>query len=170
MKTPSSGMLCRVALVRTDVSEELRAFFIRVTRIGELWTTVSVTSNRRTLRTLVFLRSVRRLSVTASVVPSSPILVTLMKKALSSYETSVLTGITRRNIPEYAILRRIVCWQVSTFRTNLLTHFKVDYTEEWNGSCEMLVPTYQTAMASINCMRNNIPNQVPNPTPSSRGA
>jgi hypothetical protein len=34
----SSGMLRRVALVRTDVSEELSAFFIRVTRIGELGT------------------------------------------------------------------------------------------------------------------------------------
>jgi hypothetical protein len=33
---------------------------------------------------LVFLRSLRRLLVTASVVPSSPILVTLMKEALSS--------------------------------------------------------------------------------------
>jgi hypothetical protein len=32
----SSGMLGRVALVRTDVSEELRASFIRVTRIGDL--------------------------------------------------------------------------------------------------------------------------------------
>jgi hypothetical protein len=32
----SSGMLHPVALVRTDVSEELSASFIRVTRIGEL--------------------------------------------------------------------------------------------------------------------------------------
>jgi hypothetical protein len=46
----SSGMLRRVALVRTDVSEELRASFIRVTRIGELGTTLAVTSSRRTLR------------------------------------------------------------------------------------------------------------------------
>jgi hypothetical protein len=43
-------MLRRVALVRTDVSEELSAFFIKVTRIGELGTTLAVTNNRRTLR------------------------------------------------------------------------------------------------------------------------
>jgi hypothetical protein len=43
-------MLRRVALVRTDVSEELRASFIRVTRIGELGTTLAVTSNRRIFR------------------------------------------------------------------------------------------------------------------------
>jgi hypothetical protein len=36
----SSWMLCRVALVRTDSSEELSASFIRVTRIGELGTTL----------------------------------------------------------------------------------------------------------------------------------
>jgi hypothetical protein len=46
----SSGMLRRVALVRTYVSEELSASFIRVTRIGELGTTLAVTNNRRTLR------------------------------------------------------------------------------------------------------------------------
>jgi hypothetical protein len=42
-------MLRRVALVRTDVSEELTASIIRVTRIGELGTTQAATSNRRTL-------------------------------------------------------------------------------------------------------------------------
>jgi hypothetical protein len=46
----SSGMLRRVALVRTDVSEELSASFIRATRIGEIGTTLAVTSNRRKLR------------------------------------------------------------------------------------------------------------------------
>jgi hypothetical protein len=45
----SSAMLRRVALVRTDVSEELGASIIRVTRIGELGT-LAVTTNRRTLR------------------------------------------------------------------------------------------------------------------------
>jgi hypothetical protein len=53
----SSWVLRRVGLVRTDVSEELSVSFIRVTRIGELGTTL----------------------VIASVVPSSQILVTLMK-------------------------------------------------------------------------------------------
>jgi hypothetical protein len=53
----SSGMLLLVALVRTDVSEELSASIIRVTRFGELGITLAVTSNRRTLRinTKVFL-------------------------------------------------------------------------------------------------------------------
>jgi hypothetical protein len=45
----SSGMLRRLALVRTDVSEELSASSIRVTRIGELGRVLAVTSNRRKL-------------------------------------------------------------------------------------------------------------------------
>jgi hypothetical protein len=43
----SSAMLRDVALVRTDVSEELGVFFIRVTKIGELGTTLAVTSKLR---------------------------------------------------------------------------------------------------------------------------
>jgi hypothetical protein len=69
-----SGMLRRVALVRADVSEELGASIIWVTRIGELGTTLAVTS-------------VRRLLVTANIVLSSPILVTLTMEELISSET-----------------------------------------------------------------------------------
>jgi hypothetical protein len=87
---PFSGMLRRVDLVRTDVSEELSASFISVTRIGELGTTLAVTSDRRTLRRNIKLRLVR-----ANVVPSSLNPVTLMMEALNSFETSVRTRATR---------------------------------------------------------------------------
>jgi hypothetical protein len=70
-----SGMLLRVALVRTEVSEELSASFIRVTGIG--------------IQRVLFL--VHRIFVT-------------LMEARSSSETSVLTRATWRNIPEDTIL------------------------------------------------------------------
>jgi hypothetical protein len=42
---PPSGIMRHVTLIRTDVSEERIASIIRVARIGELGTTLAVTSN-----------------------------------------------------------------------------------------------------------------------------
>jgi hypothetical protein len=72
-------MLRHVALVRTVVSEELSASFIH---------------------------GVRWLPLTASAVPSSPILVTLMKEALSSSKSQFLQephGVTSQKTPFFTV-------------------------------------------------------------------
>jgi hypothetical protein len=61
-------MLRRVDLVATDVSEERSASIIKVTRIGELETTLAVT------------------------VPSTPIVVTMMMEAIHSCKTNSHTA------------------------------------------------------------------------------
>jgi hypothetical protein len=54
-----------------------------------------------------FSHSLLQLLVTANVVPSSPIIVTLMMKTIRSFYISVLTRATRRNIPGDGILQGI---------------------------------------------------------------
>jgi hypothetical protein len=108
----SSGMLRRVALVGTDVSEERIASIIRVAKIVEPGTSLAVISNRSTLRRntstvssrVACLRSVIQLLVTANV-PSSSILVTLLTGAIRFPETSLFTRFTRRSLPEDGILQ-----------------------------------------------------------------
>jgi hypothetical protein len=77
-------MLRRVALVRTDVSEELSASIVRVTRIGVLGTALAVTN----------------------VVPSSSVLVTFTMEALSSSENRFLQepyGVTSQKTPFFIV-------------------------------------------------------------------
>jgi hypothetical protein len=106
-------MVRRVALVRTDVSQEASASIITVTRTGELGTMLVVTSNRRRLRrNTKFLRSQLRLLVRAKF-PSSPILVTMMMDVLLSSEAphgvnipedSILHSYRRENLQSYIAL------------------------------------------------------------------
>jgi hypothetical protein len=72
---PSSGTCRRVAHLRTDVSEERIASITRVKIYKDKY--------------IVFHRSVLQFLVTANVVPSSPILSTLMMEAIPSERASV---------------------------------------------------------------------------------
>jgi hypothetical protein len=96
-------MLRRVAIVRTDVSEERSASINKGKRIGELGTMLT--------ELLLFLSIVRRMLVTANVVPSSTILVALMMEALRSSETSVLTRASRRITLEDGILHNLLVYR-----------------------------------------------------------
>jgi hypothetical protein len=81
LRMSSSGILRRVALLRTDVSEERIASITRATAIGELEITLAVARNRSTQ-------------------PSSPVFLTLMMDTICSSESSVLTRPTWCNIQE----------------------------------------------------------------------
>jgi hypothetical protein len=130
-------MLRRVARVRIDVPEELSASIIKMTRIGELGTTLAVISNRR---------RVRRLLVNGYV-PTSPILVILMIKALSTSGTSILTRATRRNIQEDAILRGELLFS-NSFPLRSASH--TDYFED-------RIPRFisRTVFATISCFSSS---------------
>jgi hypothetical protein len=86
-------MLPRVALVRTDVSEELSASFIMVTRIGELGTTLAVSSNRRTLRRVLTRATWRN-------IPEDAIPHSHRRENLKSYTVIHLSNIQMSPLPQ----------------------------------------------------------------------
>jgi hypothetical protein len=97
-------MLRRVDIVRTDDSEERTAPPISVTAVC---------------------------LVTANVVPSSAILVTLMMEATRSSETSVLTTAAGRNIPEDDILHSHCCGHLKSYIGIFLIYDRSMETEEY---------------------------------------
>jgi hypothetical protein len=77
----SSGMLRRVALVRTDVSEEPSASFIRVARIGELGTTLAQLATDAWVLTIATRRNI----------PEDTILYRHRRENLKSYQGGYFT-------------------------------------------------------------------------------
>jgi hypothetical protein len=96
-----------VALERIDLSEEHIATIIRVKIIGEIGTTLAVTSN---LSTLPSNESVLRFLVTANVVPSSPILFLQEPHGVTSQKTAsfIVTAVKTLNLHSINRLGSIV--------------------------------------------------------------
>jgi hypothetical protein len=115
------GMLRRVALVRTDVSEKRIYSVIRVTRIDEVGKTLVFTRNRRTLRKNL----------------------TLMMEALSSSETSALTRAIQRNISRNDILH-------NHRRDNLKSYMDICRFRQWPLYCSHL-PTPNSHLPPATC-------------------
>jgi hypothetical protein len=149
---PSSGILHRVTLVVTDVSEERSVSNVRVTRDGGIGITLGVSSNGSTLRRNTFL----------------PIHVTLTMEAIYSSETSVLTRARQHHIPNGSILQLLprsydhrsdlhpLCAHRGNHRTRgrVVPVWTVDSAclpgpkLNWTYVCERLIVSYHTLITA----------------------
>jgi enoyl-[acyl-carrier-protein] reductase (NADH) len=113
-----------VDLVRTDVSEELNAFFIRVTRIDELGTTFAITSNRRTLRRNTLLTFQKHWIIKVE---------TLQIKPLSKFELNIAVQFGSLHILKHSIsfeMQRVFTldfWILSIVR--YYKHYKIPFRD-----------------------------------------
>jgi hypothetical protein len=106
-RMPSSCMLRRLALVRPNILEECIASIVRVTIIGEIGTVWHIG----------LIHSVIRLVVTANVVHTSPILVTLMMEAIVPTKRRFLQE------PHNIASQKTAFFIVTTMKTSNLTMF-----------------------------------------------
>jgi hypothetical protein len=119
-------MLRRVALVRTYVSEEPSASFIRATRIGELGTTQAATSNRRNLRRNTKWAARRN-------IPKDTILrismLQLLPHGVSSQKTAflIVTAVKTWNITS---LHKLLSWNLSDYsNSNVTSAFNTQWVD-----------------------------------------